>query len=129
MPYLAVAIGGFIGAILRYGISEWLGSLNGVNVATLLTNLVGCFVLGWLNTVTANRLPIHPHVRLGIGTGLIGAFTTFSTFTIDGWKLYQNGQIGAALLYIVLSLAGGLICTAVGVRLGNRMESQVTRKT
>lgn len=116
MAYLAVAAGGFIGAILRYGVSEWLGTLNGVNIATLLTNWAGCLVLGWLNTMTSTHLPIHPHLRLAIGTGMIGAFTTFSTFTVDAWKLFQNGQIEQSLGYILLSVLGGLFCTYFGYR-------------
>lgn len=118
MPYLAVAFGGFVGATLRFGVSEWLGTLNGVNIATLLTNWSGCLVLAWLNTVTANRLPIHPHIRLAIGTGLIGAFTTFSTFTIDAWKLFENGQIVQSLGYVLLTLLGGFFSTYIGYRLG-----------
>ncbi|WP_067621568.1 fluoride efflux transporter CrcB [Alicyclobacillus acidiphilus] len=116
MPYLAVAIGGFFGAILRYAVSEWIGAINGLNIATLLINWAGCLFLGWLNTMTTERLPIHPNVRLALGTGLTGAFTTFSTFTVDAWKLYQNGQVGLALLYITLSVLGGLAFSYAGYR-------------
>lgn len=121
LPYLAVAAGGFVGAILRYAISEWVGTAHGFNVATLLINWAGCLVLGWLNTMTSERLPIHPHIRLGIGTGLIGAFTTFSTFTVDAWKLYQVGQVDLALLYILLSVGGGLLFSYAGFRIADGM--------
>ncbi|EPZ41203.1 fluoride efflux transporter CrcB [Alicyclobacillus acidoterrestris] len=114
MAYIAVAIGGFLGAILRYGVSEWLGTLNGLNIATLISNWSGCLVLGWLNTISGQFLPLSPNVRLGIGTGFIGAFTTFSTFTIDAWKLYKNGQVLASLGYILLSIVGGLILSYFG---------------
>lgn len=127
MTYLAVAAGGFVGAILRFGVSEWLGTMNGVNVATLLTNWVGCLVLGWLNAATANRLPIHPHLRLAIGTGLIGAFTTFSTFTIDAWKLFENGQITQSIGYVLLSLLGGFFCTYIGYRVGLAKQNERIR--
>lgn len=121
MVYLSIAIGGFIGAVLRYGVAEWLGTWNGFNIATLLTNWAGCLVLGWLNTMSSERLPIHPHIRLGIGTGVVGGFTTFSTFTIDAWKLYQNGQIAASLSYIFLSVIVGLLFTYVGYLIANRL--------
>ncbi|MFD1677745.1 fluoride efflux transporter CrcB [Alicyclobacillus fodiniaquatilis] len=117
MPYVAVAIGGFFGAILRFSVSEWLGTWNGLNIATLLTNWCGCLVLSWLNTVTSEQLPIHPHVRLALGTGLIGAFTTFSTFTVDAWKLFQNGQIGLSLAYVLLSVLGSLLFTYLGFKI------------
>lgn len=116
VPYLAVAAGGFVGAIFRYLVSEVLGTINGLNVATLLTNWAGCLVLGWLNTMTTERLPIHPNIRLAVGTGLIGAFTTFSTFTVDTWKLYQNGQVASALGYLLLSVLGGLFLSYIGYR-------------
>ncbi|WAH38505.1 fluoride efflux transporter CrcB [Alicyclobacillus dauci] len=128
MPYIAVAIGGFIGAILRYGVSEWLGTWNGLNIATLLTNFAGCLALGWLNTISANRLPLHPNVRLGIGTGVIGAFTTFSTFTIDAWKLFENGAFEQALTYIWLSVIGGLLFTYVGYRIASAMTGDTRLK-
>ncbi|GMA59972.1 putative fluoride ion transporter CrcB 2 [Alicyclobacillus fastidiosus] len=129
MAYFAVAIGGFFGAILRYGVSEWLGTWNGLNIATLLTNWSGCLVLGWLNTVSSVALPIHPNVRLAIGTGLIGAFTTFSTFTVDAWKLYQNGQVLQSLGYILLSVIGGLLLSYVGYRVAQFQMSWYERRS
>lgn len=117
MRYLAVAIGGFVGAILRYGLSEFLGTWNGVNVATIVANFAGCLVLAWLNTMTSDRLPIHPNVRLALGTGLIGAFTTFSTFTIDAWDLFAAGQVFKSLGYVFCSVVGGLLFTYLGYRL------------
>lgn len=125
MEYVAIALGGFVGAILRFGVSEWLGTINGVNIATLLTNWSGCFALAWLNTVTMDRLPIHPYLRLGLSTGMIGAFTTFSTFTIDAWKLFENGQVVSAMGYVLLSLLGGFFSTYLGYQLG-RLETRTT---
>ena len=87
MPYLAVAIGGFVGAVLRFGLAEFLGTWHGFPIATFLTNLSGSFLLGFFYTLTLERFPIHPHIRLGVGTGLVGAFTTFSTFTAETWEL------------------------------------------
>lgn len=116
MPYLAVACGGFIGACLRFGLSEFLGTWHGFPIATLLTNTIGCFLLAIIYTLTIERLPLHPHVRLGVGTGLIGAFTTFSTFTVETWELVMAGERTLALLYVVLTFLLGLGCCLAGFK-------------
>lgn len=114
MPYLAIAGGGFIGAILRYLLGEWIGTANGFPIGTLLINTVGCFVLVWLYTITLDKFPIHPHLRLGIGTGLIGAFTTFSTFSVETWDLVKGAFYGMAALYVILTLCLGILFAWLG---------------
>ncbi|MCL6548430.1 MAG: fluoride efflux transporter CrcB [Alicyclobacillus sp.] len=114
MPYLAVAIGGLLGACARYAVSEWVGTYQGFPVATLLINLSGCFVLAWFYTITLERLTVHPLFRLGAGTGFIGAFTTYSTFTVETWKLVQAGAWTAAAGYLLASLVGGLLAGWAG---------------
>ncbi|MCL6625671.1 fluoride efflux transporter CrcB [Alicyclobacillus shizuokensis] len=114
MPYLAVALGGGIGACLRYLISEWVGTVHGFPAATLGINLAGSFFLAWFYTITLERVAIHPHLRLGIGTGLVGAFTTFSTFTSEVWSLLAAHAYLWALLYVLLSFVGGLALAALG---------------
>jgi len=104
MTYVAVAIGGFIGACLRFGLSEWLGTYHGFPYSTLLINVIGSGFLAWFYTRTSEGWLISPNLRLGIGTGLVGAFTTFSTFTVDAWKLLAANYSWLALLYILLSL-------------------------
>lgn len=129
MPYVAVALGGFVGAVLRYLISEWWGTQHGFPLATLVINLAGSFFLIWFYTLTLERVRIHPHVRLGIGTGLVGAFTTFSTFCVETWKLIDSGQYLFAGLYVGLSLVGGIFLSALGHSLAMKQtQLRIVRK-
>lgn len=114
MTYLAVAIGGFIGACLRFGISEWMGTVNGFPLSTLLINIFGSFFLAWFYTMTSEYWRINPHVRAGIGTGFVGAFTTFSTFTVEVWNLLRSGENIYAFLYLSLTIVFGLCFAIVG---------------
>jgi CrcB protein len=122
MVYMAVAIGGFLGACARYLLSEALGTLSGFPVATLLTNLSGSFVLAWFYTITLERIPVHPHLRAGVGTGFIGAFTTFSTLNVELWKLWQNREFGLAAAYFLLTYAGGMLVSLAGYALAMRQS-------
>ena len=127
LPYMAVAVGGFFGACLRFALSEWIGTWNGFPIATLLINVVGSLFLGWFLTITSERstLSIHPNLRLAIGTGFVGAFTTFSTFTVEIWKLMQVGSYLTAMSYVALSLIVGLLGSGTGYRIA-RIQVQRT---
>ncbi|GMA52105.1 putative fluoride ion transporter CrcB 1 [Alicyclobacillus contaminans] len=122
MSYVAVALGGFLGACARYWLTEQLGTVHGFPVATLLINLAGSFVLAWFYTFTLERMPIHPHVRIGFGTGFIGAFTTFSTLNVELWSLWRNGLWLAFAAYLVASYLGGLACAGLGYGLAMRQS-------
>jgi fluoride exporter len=122
MVYLAVAAGGFLGACARYLLSEVLGTLHGFPIATLLTNLSGSFVLAWFYTITMERMPIHPHLRAGVGTGFIGAFTTFSTINVELWKLWHSAELGLALAYFILTYVGGILVSIGGYALAIRQS-------
>ncbi|OFW79038.1 MAG: hypothetical protein A2201_09705 [Alicyclobacillus sp. RIFOXYA1_FULL_53_8] len=122
MAYVAVAVGGFLGACLRFLLTEWLGTIHGFPAATLLINLLGSFFLAWFYTLTAEKLPVHPHLRLGIGTGFVGAFTTFSTLSLELWKLYQSGEVWMALLYLLISAGGGILAALAGYWLAGRQS-------
>lgn len=120
MRYLAIALAGFLGANLRYAFTDLIGTPHGFPVATLLINLSGCGFLGWFYTVTVHKWTLHPTLRLGIGTGFVGAFTTFSTFTVELWQLVHGGLLNDAVIYAVVSLVGGLACTGLGAVIGGR---------
>lgn len=122
MAYLAVGIGGFLGAITRWAITEWMGRPHGFPLATLLINLTGSFVLAWFYTFTVERVRVHPALRLGIGTGFIGAFTTFSTFTVDSWQLWKSGLILQVAGYVSLTVVGGLFAAFLGYSLAIRQS-------
>ncbi len=129
MVYLAVAIGGFLGACARYLVTEAIGTLRGFPIATLLINLCGSFGLAWFYTITVERLPIHPHVRAGIGTGFIGAFTTFSTLNVELWSLWRSGLWGWFGLYAVASYIGGILASGAGYTLAMRQSRLHTVST
>lgn len=106
----AVAIGGGIGANLRY----WIGlllpfhPLNGFPAATLAVNLIGACFLGWLTAWLAHRPWVSPIWKLIFGTGLAGAITTFSTFTLETIQFIEAGRWGMAVVYQLLSIASGV---------------------
>ncbi len=98
--YFAVAIGGAIGATLRFAVSEWIGTPQG----TLLANAIGSLLLGICMAALASEM-ISKELTLFIGTGILGAFTTISTFsveTIEMWNDDQTKAIGYVLITMIL---------------------------
>lgn len=115
MNYLYVFIGGGIGAILRYIIQLLNGKTlsNGFPIATLAVNVIGCLVIGILAGM-ALKLKWNEQVVLFIFTGLLGGFTTFSSFSLEFVQLMKNNQSGMALIYVGLSNFAGLGLCALG---------------
>ncbi|WP_018757082.1 fluoride efflux transporter CrcB [Paenibacillus terrigena] len=114
---LAVGAGGFVGAVLRYGLSEWIPAVDGFPWGILIINWSGCLFLGWLLTAAGKSLKISPTWTLALGTGFTGAFTTFSTFAVETFRLMDQGHWLMAMLYILSSVFGGLLLAYIGVRL------------
>jgi len=116
---LAIALGGALGAISRYGLGIWISSKwnQGFPLHTFLINISGAFLLGFLNILFIERLTISPLWRLGIGVGFLGAFTTFSTFGLEVISLLEGGSLFTAGLYTLLSVVVGFTCVALGVGL------------
>ena len=116
----AVAAGGAVGAVLRWAVSlaalrlTGQGAWSGFPLGTVIVNVVGTFALAWLVSADASRGVASPAVRLFLGTGLLGALTTFSTFGLDAHGLWIQGRAGQGLLY----LAGTLILAGVAVLVG-----------
>lgn len=121
MVYVVVGISGVVGALLRYFLGLSMGMIwhYSFPFATFITNVIGCFVLGWITTYLSRTNLIPPALVTGLGTGLIGSFTTFSTFSVETVKLVFAGQWGMAILYVLLSLWGGLLASYSGFRLGH----------
>lgn len=113
--YLAVSLGGGLGAVLR-----WLAgtSVPGGPWTTMGMNWIGCLALGFFGTWALQRVP--ETVRLGVGTGVLGGFTTFSTFSVETLRFLQAGEVGAAVFYVGASLIGGVLLAALGIRLARR---------
>jgi fluoride exporter len=117
LKLISVMLGGFFGALTRYGFGQWIQTDNGFPLGTLLINLIGCFCLGWILTFFTIRKNINPELTLFIGTGFIGAFTTFSTFSLETILLFQNGQAAFGVLYILTSIIFGLVMAYFGLKM------------
>ena len=89
-------------------------------LATLSINVIGSFLMGFLFTLTLEKLSISGALRTGILTGGLGAYTTFSTFSIETYTLFQSGYIFKAVSYVISSFALGLIAVILGVWLAQR---------
>ena len=106
---LYVAMGGALGAVLRYLIGNWL-STEQMPWGTLTVNLVGSLLLGSLMGAAASSEAVSKEMVLFLGVGVLGAFTTLSTFSIDTINLWKDGQISTALLYAIsTSVLGPLL--------------------
>lgn len=113
---LAVALGAAVGANLRYGITLWATQRFGplFPYGTLLINLLGCLAIGVLLTLAASRVAMSEPVRLLLVTGLLGGFTTFSSFGYETYVMIQEGRWQAAALYVVVSVLLGLLAVFIG---------------
>ncbi|MDQ0214008.1 CrcB protein [Oikeobacillus pervagus] len=118
MTYILVGVAGAIGAISRYMIGLWLVSNNPFPLATLITNLFGCFLLAFLSAYFLKKVSLPTSFITAIQTGLIGSFTTFSTFSVETIQLFQNGEFLLSTLYVLTSLFGGLFMTKLGLYVG-----------
>ena len=114
MHLLLIAVGGAAGALLRYGVSEWVTApRGGFPLATLLANVTGAFLLGVASLLLV-RLEVSAAVRLGLTVGVLGAYTTFSTFSVETLDLISDGEWRTAALYVVASVAGALTAAWAG---------------
>ena len=109
-----VGIGGMVGSMLRYGVSMLLMECgDGFPIKTLLTNIVGCFLIGIIVMLSGKYSKLSPEMTLMLKTGVCGGFTTFSTFALESVTLIQKGDILSGLLYIVFSVAGGMLAVVL----------------
>ncbi|MFJ9776960.1 fluoride efflux transporter CrcB [Kitasatospora sp. NPDC101157] len=104
-----VAVGGAIGAVARYAAGlGWETGPSAFPWTTLLVNVVGCAVIGVFLVAIAEGRPAHPLLRPFFGTGVLGGFTTFSTYAVDVRRLLVAGRPGPGLAYLGLTLVGAL---------------------
>ncbi|QYG94953.1 CrcB family protein [Iamia sp. SCSIO 61187] len=110
-----VGAGGAAGALARWAITAtWPTAAGGVGWGTLAVNLAGCLLIG----VLAARLGPDSLIRLGLGTGVLGGFTTFSTLAVETDRGIAAGRPGLALAVLAASLVGGVGLAALGARVG-----------
>jgi len=113
---LFIGIGGFVGAVARYGIAVWVGQRWGRSfpLGTFVINVSGSFLIGLLMTLMAERFTENPQWRLLLVVGFLGAYTTFSTFEYETGALLKDGEWTFAMLNIILSVVVGFIALKLG---------------
>ena len=118
MPYLLVGLGGFIGAIARFEVARAIGALfeSRFPWGTFAINVSGSFLLGVLSVIVAQKTaPDSEALRLALGVGFLGAFTTFSTFEFETHALFDDGSWVMALANMIASLLLGLVAVRAGI--------------
>lgn len=120
MPLLLIGLGGFAGAITRYLLDGIVSERvsNAFPLGTLVVNASGSFVLGLLFAMTAERAILPAEIRGPVLIGFVGAYTTFSTFMLESWRLVETGAIGLAVLNLAGSTALGLVAMVAGLAIG-----------
>lgn len=114
---LFVGVGGFIGSVLRYAVAGWVQQLSrslDFPYGTLMVNLIGCFVIGFLGELAEARGIFASETRLLIFIGLLGGFTTFSSFGNDTLNLVRSGQMFNALTNVAVNVILGLLLVWLG---------------
>jgi CrcB protein len=121
--YIAIAVGGTIGCWGRYAMTNLVQAIYGKDFpyATMSINLLGSFLMGFLFIMTLERLTISPELRTGILTGGLGGFTTFSTFEMETLLLVEQGNLGKAALYVLLSVGLGFLGAFGGAYLARNL--------
>jgi CrcB protein len=113
-PYLLIAFGGFVGACVRYGLNEVVPGMPGI----LLINVIGCYLLGFLMYESIYIGAFSPQTRLVCGVGFVGAFTTFSTFSLQTFE--ASPMIGIA------NILASLVLGFVGIFLGRMTSAMIS---
>ncbi|MCF2526763.1 fluoride efflux transporter CrcB [Yinghuangia soli] len=120
-----VSAGGALGASARYGAGLlWPTPEVGFPWTTLLVNAAGCAAMGVLMVLVAEVRTAHPLVRPFLGTGVLGGFTTFSTYTVDFQRLVEAGRAGLAVAYLFGTLVLALVCVAAAAWLTRRIAGR-----
>ncbi|ATL32494.1 fluoride efflux transporter FluC [Streptomyces formicae] len=123
----AVSVGGAIGASARYAASlHWPVAPGGFPWATLAVNAVGCALIGVLMVLVTEVWTPHRLVRPFLGTGVLGGFTTFSTYTVDIERLLSGGYARTGLAYLALTLLAAVAAVWGAVRVTRRLTRRLT---
>jgi len=121
--YLAVALGGALGAMTRYWLSTTVERFNdtGFPLGTFVVNVLGSFLIGVLFILFMEKLSLVEQYRPILVIGFLGAMTTFSTFSLDALLLFQQGHYNTALIYILGSVAICLLAAYAGLLMGRAL--------
>lgn len=114
--YVAVAVAGAFGCCARLGVNQLVHEHYGqaFPLATLIINVSGCLIMGFLFFYTLEQVSVSPTLRLAIITGVLGGYTTFSAFGIETLLLVQDNKVGQAVLYVTLSVVLSIAAVFTG---------------
>ncbi len=117
---LSIGAGGALGAILRYGAAQIFpnNAASGFPAVTVFINVLGSFVMGVLAVILLSKLPSNTILQGFLMIGLLGGFTTFSTFSLDVMILIERGAIGVATIYVLASVSLSIVALFCGMILG-----------
>ncbi|WP_369638773.1 fluoride efflux transporter CrcB [Nocardia sp. JMUB6875] len=110
-----IALGGAIGAVTRYGVSVWVPHSGAIPWQTLAVNVIGCFLIGVLMVCITEIWVAHRLLRPFLGVGILGGFTTMSTYAVEVRTLLESGRIGCGLGYLGGTVVTGLMAVVLGV--------------
>jgi len=121
--FVAVALGGAVGACLRYAIVLLVGHENqGFPYATLIANVLGCVAIGILLFLIDHREFLNAHWRVFVVTGILGSLTTFSTFSYESYSLWMSGERSLAVVAVSANVLVGIAAVAFGWSAASRLS-------
>jgi fluoride exporter len=124
---IVIAVGGGVGAVGRYALAQALPTRSGqFPWGTFVTNVLGCFLIGVLMVLITEVWSAHRLVRPFLGVGILGGFTTFSTYTVEIRGLLQPGSVGLGFGYLGGTLVGAMLAVIIGVWLTRRIAEPLT---
>ena len=122
MLYLYIGLAGGFGAVLRYLLGRLAINQGWTTLpfGTLLANLIGCFLIGYLSWVLVHRWQASEYMQLVVITGLLGGFTTFSAFSLEAIAMFEQGSSLRAISYIVIKVTACILMCLLGLMLAKQ---------
>ncbi len=123
VQWLSIAAGGAVGAMSRFGVTQLVQSLlgKGFPYGTMTANITGSLLMGLLYVLFLERLAGNEELRLALTTGFLGAFTTFSTFSVETLILFETGMTTRAMINILATVTLCLLAAWLGMKLGRML--------